>query len=360
MHKLKAQSKANDASRLARVGHKPSMTKNNFRKAYAFGGGVLGEPDEDLGIDGDMSGPRLDRPSRAKPSTTVNVIVAPSAPKEAGPPPPLGPPPMAMAPPPRPPMPLPPPPVGGPPMPPPGAGMMPPRKMGGRVGYKSGGVVKCASGGKVNQSQSGTVGKGSLREQAEKTRSEGSDDIVSGGLSGAIGLGVRAMNKIAPALGPKGKIFNKAIELGNYAFGAARGAEGVYNKGKAKGLEDAADQAEGRKDGGKVKGKSGAQSGEHLESPTMKGERSAQKLGALGLGTIGAASGVVGGPPAATSMMVPAAALGINANSDNIRDVYADKLRMKAQGRKDGGKVNFASIRSKAMGGKLKPHKAPK
>lgn len=93
------------------------------RKGYANGGMV-----EEM-IEGEMSSPRLDRPSRkGKGATTVNVIVAPSAAAKEPPMPPMG---LGAVPPGPPPGPPPAPPMGPPPsaMPP---GLMG-RKRGGRV-----------------------------------------------------------------------------------------------------------------------------------------------------------------------------------------------------------------------------------
>jgi hypothetical protein len=79
-----------------------------------------------------------------------------------------------------------------------------------------------------------------------------------------------------------------------------------------------------RADGGKVKGKTGTQSGDVEESPTMKAERVGQSF----------AGGLVGGPYGAYKAFK-------NATEPNIRDVAADKLRMKLQERKAGGRVNM-------------------
>jgi hypothetical protein len=101
------------------------------RKGYANGGMV-----EEL-IEGEMPSSRLDRPSRkGKGSTTVNVIVAPSAGAKEPPMPPMGLGAIPAGPPPGPPP--------APPMAPPGAmpGGMPPelmgRKRGGRVNMDAG------------------------------------------------------------------------------------------------------------------------------------------------------------------------------------------------------------------------------
>jgi hypothetical protein len=79
-----------------------------------------------------------------------------------------------------------------------------------------------------------------------------------------------------------------------------------------------------RADGGKVKGKPGTQSGDVEESTTMKAERIGQSF----------VGGLVGGPYGAYKAYK-------NATEPNIRDVVADKARMKLQERKDGGRVNM-------------------
>jgi hypothetical protein len=82
-------------------------------------------------------------------------------------------------------------------------------------------------------------------------------------------------------------------------------------------------------------GMPGTPGGPVQESPTMMAERALQYLTGAGtaIGTGAVGIGLAGGNPLG---MLPGMALGsapmTNAQSPNIRDVWADQLRMKMQG----------------------------
>ena len=110
--------------------------------------------------------------------TNINVIVAPSAPKEAGP----GPmPPMAG------------PPPGGPPMPPPGAGgpPMPMRASGGRVSDCKG-LTKLKIGSKVKKRADGGRISQDSRDEAKRLRAEDAGRSSGWTLPGGVGAGLLA------------------------------------------------------------------------------------------------------------------------------------------------------------------------
>ena len=81
-----------------------------------------------------------------------------------------------------------------------------------------------------------------------------------------------------------------------------------------------------------IPGMPGTPGGPVQESPTMRGLRNLQ-YGASFLAAPAAASLSYGGlPGAALGAIGLGVAAGQNANSPNIRDVWADQLRMKMQG----------------------------
>ena len=89
-----------------------------------------------------------------------------------------------------------------------------------------------------------------------------------------------------------------------------------------------------------MEGQQGAQSGRVQESPTMGGERTKQKVGGMlkvGAGIPVGYGGVAGAnlPLALIGSALAAAGMDdfTNAHSPNIRDVYADRARMKRQGK---------------------------
>ena len=164
--------------------------------------------------------------------TNINVIVAPSAPKEAGP----GPmPPMAG------------PPPGGPPMPPPGAGPggppMPMRAHGGRVGSDCKGLTKLKIGSKVKKRADG----GEVSDDRKKANKERGDAVLHGATAAA---SLPTLSRFAPrplrALG--------AASVGLNSYIAGRSHE------RANALDEKADK-EGRKEGGPVGGLKNSQGG---------------------------------------------------------------------------------------------------
>lgn len=132
---MKSECQKSKAAKMASMG----LSGSKPRKAYAFGGSVMSDMDEDdmpsspsmgwsnpdTAVEGDMASiKRMDRPRRG--STTVNITIA--APNPPAPGPQMAP--AEVIPPPPVPQPgvLPPPPMPG------GPGPMPGMKLGGRVG----------------------------------------------------------------------------------------------------------------------------------------------------------------------------------------------------------------------------------
>ena len=198
------------------------------RQGYATGGSVGLNKDgpalsEGLSAAGSPAKRSLARPGRKiskgkkkEAKTNINVIVAPSAPKE-------GPPPMpAMAGPPPGPPPMPPPGAGGPPMP-------PMRASGGRVDadckeavhkhdrqmHKGQGLTKLRIGGKVKKRADGgsTISEDSKREVA-RLRGEADQSRGSRNLSGGLAAGS----------GILGSVGNRLQRSGFKPFGLAMGA----------------------------------------------------------------------------------------------------------------------------------------
>ena len=178
--------------------------------------------------------------------TNINVIVAPSAPKEAGP----GPmPPMAG------------PPPGGPPMPPPGAGPggppMPMRASGGRVSDCKG-LTKLKIGSKVKKRADGgsTISEDSRRE-ASRLRKDDSDlsvwPLAKDAMIAGIGSMIHGASKKLP-----GRALGRAFQGLGAAGGAldvGMGTKGFLDKrSEARRIErgEAEPGKEDRKHGGKV------------------------------------------------------------------------------------------------------------
>lgn len=272
--------------KLARTGNKTS----HGRKCYASGGRVeedisdpgslpsmgSGPMDDDMGgIDGGKAKPRLDRAGKKGASNTINIVVTGSKPDTPATPLPNAGPPM------------PPPPAMGPP---PGAPPMPMRAAGGRVNR--------ASGGAVSVSEPDDKFKGlSDKQVLDRARTYASNfDRIKAGKT-----------------------------ISNESQGGTK-----YQERKNGGRVN-------RADGGKVKGKTGTQSGDVEESKTMKAERLGQKVSGYGVAGL---SGI--GGPKTMALGIPAGtALAANSEEPNIRDVWADKARQKLQGRKTGGRVNL-------------------
>ena len=237
------------------------------RQGYATGGSVGFNKDgpalsEGLSAAGTPAKPSLARPGRKiskgkkkEAKTNINVIVAPSAPKE-------GPPPMpAMAGPPGPP-PMPPPGAGGPPMP-------PMRASGGRVDadckdavhkhdrqmHKGQGLTKLRIGGKVKKRADGgraDISKDSLKYAKEQravadTKEFGRNAHVG---IGALGVGASLLPRIGKGL--------RAVNLLNAAGQASSAADANKERNAALNRAHRAERglvAEGeedRKHGGKV------------------------------------------------------------------------------------------------------------
>lgn len=208
------------------------------RQHYAKGGAVKGgnpSLDEGLSASGSPAKPSLARPGRKAPKkgdgkkgTSVNVIIAQAPKPDMG-----GLPPMAGAG----PMPMPPPGPGGPPM--------PMRKSGGKVkAFKKGGRVKHkADGGWTGEGDSGKK----LREKAKDVRDE--PNLLKGNLGSLAATAVGQLDLMRKR-GPSG--LGLATTAGGLSYLGKKIYDSATAKSRAKKLEKEADEAEGKKRGGRA------------------------------------------------------------------------------------------------------------